>query len=206
MGTSPRGAAVQHPRLFHRPPHAPRVGRGGGRPRPRPAPRRGARLPPRSRGARRPGSSTWTRLRAQSQMDVSVAGEALGATEEGAARTTPLPGTKAVAGRTCRGFRIAAPQASLEVYVAQVGGGHRGLHGFSRVVGGGPRRSGPCSTSCGGSPGSPWRPASAPRCNGRERHHRHHRHQDRARAPRPGPVRHSRGLSPGRRSRPPEED
>ena len=63
------------------------------------------------------------RLRAQSQMDVGVAGEALGATEEGAARTTPLPGPKIVAGRSCRGFRIASASASLDVYVAEVGVG-----------------------------------------------------------------------------------
>ena len=78
-----------------------------------------------------------TRLRAQSQMDVSVAGEALGATEEGAARTTPLEGTKVIAGRTCRGFRIASAQASLEVYVAEVGVGIEAFTDFLEWSGAG---------------------------------------------------------------------
>ena len=81
---------------------------------------RGFRLDPEAKTA---SLVDLTRLRAQSQMDLSVAGEALGATEEGAARTTPLRATKVVAGRTCRGFQIASPQASLEVYVADVGVG-----------------------------------------------------------------------------------
>src|SRR6185295_9645539 len=78
-----------------------------------------------------------TRLRAQSQMDVSVAGEALGATEEGAARTTPLATTKVVAGRTCRGFRIASASASLEVYVADVGVGIEAFTDFLEWSGAG---------------------------------------------------------------------
>lgn len=78
-----------------------------------------------------------TRLRAQSQLDVSVAGEALGATEEGSARTTPLEGTKMVAGRTCRGFRIASASASLEVYVADVGVGIEAFTDFLEWSGAG---------------------------------------------------------------------
>ena len=78
-----------------------------------------------------------TRLRAQSQMDVGVAGEALGATEEGAARTTPLLGSKVIAGRTCRGFKIASAQASLEVYVAQIGVGIEAFTDFLEWSGAG---------------------------------------------------------------------
>ncbi len=61
------------------------------------------------------------RLREQSQLDLSAAGEALGAAVEGATRTTSLPGTRTIAGRACRGFRITAPEASLDLYVADLG-------------------------------------------------------------------------------------
>jgi hypothetical protein len=61
------------------------------------------------------------RLREQSQLDLSAAGEALGAAVEGAVRTTALPGRKTVAGRACRSYRIAGPQATLDLYVADLG-------------------------------------------------------------------------------------
>jgi hypothetical protein len=62
------------------------------------------------------------RLRAQSQLDLAVAGEAFGSGEE-EVRTTPLAGSRTVAGRTCRGYRITGPQARLDVYVADLGPG-----------------------------------------------------------------------------------
>ena len=103
-----------------------------------------------------------TRLRAQSQMDVGVAGEALGATEEGAARTTPLAGSKVVAGRTCRGFKIASAQASLEVYVAQVGVGIEAFTDFLEWSGAG-QSLGSLLDELRGFPAFPWKPAYAPR-------------------------------------------
>ncbi len=81
---------------------------------------RAFRLDPASKTARR---IDLERLREQSQLDLSAAGEALGAAGEGAVRTTSLSGTKTIAGRACRGFRIAAPQASLDLYVADLGPG-----------------------------------------------------------------------------------
>jgi hypothetical protein len=63
------------------------------------------------------------RLQAQSQLDLAVAGEALGAAEEAAVRTAPLAATRTVAGRTCRGYRLTGPQARLELYVADLGPG-----------------------------------------------------------------------------------
>ena len=95
---------------------------------------RGFRLDPEAKTA---SLVDLLRLRAQSQMDVSVAGEALGATEEGAARTTALRATKVVAGRTCRGFLIASPRASLEVYVAEVGVGIEAFTDFLEWSGAG---------------------------------------------------------------------
>ncbi|HEY6548073.1 MAG TPA: hypothetical protein VI589_09210, partial [Vicinamibacteria bacterium] len=81
---------------------------------------RAFRLDPASKTARR---LDLERLREQSQLDLSAAGEALGAAGEGAVRTTSLPGTRTIAGRVCRGYRIAAPQASLDLYVADLGPG-----------------------------------------------------------------------------------
>ena len=81
---------------------------------------RAFRLDPASKTARR---LDLERLREQSQLDLSAAGEALGAAGEGSVRTTSLPGTKTIAGRRCRGFRIAAPEASLDLYVADLGPG-----------------------------------------------------------------------------------
>ncbi|HUG53858.1 MAG TPA: DUF4412 domain-containing protein [Vicinamibacteria bacterium] len=58
------------------------------------------------------------RLRTQAQMDLSVAGDLMGAGEEARVRTAPLPGTRTIAGQACRGFRISGPSAVLELWVA----------------------------------------------------------------------------------------
>jgi hypothetical protein len=63
------------------------------------------------------------RLRAQSQLDLAVAGEALGAADEGTVRTTPLAATRTVAGHSCRGYRITGPQSRLDLYLADLGPG-----------------------------------------------------------------------------------
>jgi len=63
------------------------------------------------------------RLRAQSQLDLAVAGEALGAADEAAVRTAPLATTRTVAGRTCHGYRITGPQVLFDLYVADLGPG-----------------------------------------------------------------------------------
>lgn len=57
------------------------------------------------------------RLRARAQMDLALAGELMGGAE-GAARTTRLPAVKVVAGYSCRGYRIAAGSAAMELYVS----------------------------------------------------------------------------------------
>jgi hypothetical protein len=63
------------------------------------------------------------RLRVQSYLDLSTAGEALAGADEGSVRTTPLEGSRVLAGRTCRGFRLTGPGASLDLYVADLGPG-----------------------------------------------------------------------------------
>jgi uncharacterized protein DUF4412 len=57
-------------------------------------------------------------LREQARQDAATAGELMGAREEGEARTTPLPGTRTIAGHACRGYRIGAPSAVVEVWLA----------------------------------------------------------------------------------------
>lgn len=57
------------------------------------------------------------RLRARAQMDLALAGELMGGAE-GAARTTRLPSLKNVAGYSCRGYRIAAGGAAMELFVS----------------------------------------------------------------------------------------
>jgi hypothetical protein len=56
------------------------------------------------------------RLRARTQMDVSMAGDLMGVGEEGAARTTALKAGRTIAGYPCRGFRIRSGSAVLDVY------------------------------------------------------------------------------------------
>jgi len=57
------------------------------------------------------------RLRARAHLDASVAGDLMGGSEEGSARTSPLPAGKTVAGYACRGFRIRAPSLVMDVFV-----------------------------------------------------------------------------------------
>jgi hypothetical protein len=57
-------------------------------------------------------------LRDRARQDAATAGGLIGAIDPGDARTAALPGTRTIAGHVCRGFRITAPSAVLEVYVA----------------------------------------------------------------------------------------
>jgi hypothetical protein len=59
-----------------------------------------------------------TDLRDRARQDAATAGGLMGAVAPGDARTVPLPGTRTIAGHTCRGFRITVPSAVLEVHVA----------------------------------------------------------------------------------------
>jgi hypothetical protein len=54
-------------------------------------------------------------MRAQSRSDSALAGELMGAGEPDSVRTAPLPG-KTVAGYECRGWRLRAGSAVLDVY------------------------------------------------------------------------------------------
>ncbi len=58
------------------------------------------------------------RLRARAQMDLSLAGDLMGAGEDARVRTSALRGTRTIAGHVCRGFRISGPSAVLDLYVA----------------------------------------------------------------------------------------
>ncbi len=60
-----------------------------------------------------------SRLRARAHMDASVAGDLMGGSEEGSARTVALPVGKTVAGYACRGFRITAPSLVMDVFVTE---------------------------------------------------------------------------------------
>ena len=55
-------------------------------------------------------------LRARSHQDASVASSLIGAEDE--LRTTPLAGTRTIAGHACRGFRLRSRAASVELWVA----------------------------------------------------------------------------------------
>ena len=57
-------------------------------------------------------------LRARAQMDLSLAGDLMGAGDDARVHTTELPGAKTVAGHRCRGFRISGPSSVLDLYVA----------------------------------------------------------------------------------------
>jgi len=59
------------------------------------------------------------RLRMRSQLDLSMAGDLMGAGEEGSARTTPLVARRTIAGLRCRGFRISAGSTVMDLYVAE---------------------------------------------------------------------------------------
>lgn len=58
------------------------------------------------------------RLRARAQMDLSLAGDLMGAGEDARVRTSALRGTRTIAGHLCHGFRISGPSAVLDLYVA----------------------------------------------------------------------------------------
>jgi len=58
------------------------------------------------------------RLRARAQMDLSLAGDLMGAGEDARVRTSALRDTKTIAGHVCRGFRISGASATLDLYVA----------------------------------------------------------------------------------------
>jgi hypothetical protein len=58
------------------------------------------------------------RLRARAQMDLSLAGDLMGAGEDARVRTSALRETRTIAGHLCRGFRISGPSAVLDLYVA----------------------------------------------------------------------------------------
>ncbi|HEY4659496.1 MAG TPA: DUF4412 domain-containing protein, partial [Gemmatimonadaceae bacterium] len=55
-------------------------------------------------------------LRARSHEDASVASTLMGAEDE--LRTTPLAGTRTIAGHACSGFRLRSRAASVELWVA----------------------------------------------------------------------------------------
>lgn len=56
-------------------------------------------------------------LRAQSQLDLSMAGDLMGGAEN--VRTTRLPRDRTIAGYACKGYRIAARSTTLEVYTTR---------------------------------------------------------------------------------------
>jgi len=58
------------------------------------------------------------RLRARAQMDLSLAGDLMGAGEDARIRTAALREEKTIAGHACRGYRISGPSAVLDLYVA----------------------------------------------------------------------------------------
>lgn len=58
------------------------------------------------------------RLRARAQMDLSLAGDLMGAGEDARVQTSELKEGKTIAGHPCRGFRIRGPSAVLDLYVA----------------------------------------------------------------------------------------
>jgi hypothetical protein len=59
------------------------------------------------------------RLRARSQTDAAVAAGMTGGGEVGAVRSTPLEGSRTIAGHVCRGFRLTGPSIQMVVWVAE---------------------------------------------------------------------------------------
>ncbi|MFI5183707.1 MAG: DUF4412 domain-containing protein [Vicinamibacteria bacterium] len=61
------------------------------------------------------------RLRTQSQMDLSMAGDLMGAgaDDEAGARTRPLTTSRIIAGLPCEGFRITAGSTVMDLYVTR---------------------------------------------------------------------------------------
>ncbi len=58
-------------------------------------------------------------LRARSQADAAFAAGMMGGSEEGAVRTTPLEGSRTIAGHACRGFRLVGPSVQMVLWVAE---------------------------------------------------------------------------------------
>ena len=58
-------------------------------------------------------------LRERSQSDAAFAAGMMGGSEEGAVRTTPLTGTRQLAGHVCRGFRLKGPSVQMVLWVAE---------------------------------------------------------------------------------------
>jgi hypothetical protein len=59
------------------------------------------------------------RLRARSQMDLSMAGDLMGADAETPARTRPLGANRNVAGFVCEGFRVTTGSTVMDLYVTR---------------------------------------------------------------------------------------
>ena len=74
------------------------------------------RLDPRARTATQLDAN---RLRAQSQMDLAMAGDLMGGADEGAARSARLREPRTIAGYACEGYRITAGSTVMDVYVTR---------------------------------------------------------------------------------------
>lgn len=59
------------------------------------------------------------RLRARSQMDLSMAGDLMGTDAEVAARTRPLGANRIIAGFACEGFRVTTGSTVMDLYVTR---------------------------------------------------------------------------------------
>jgi Domain of unknown function (DUF4412) len=59
------------------------------------------------------------RLRARSQVDLSMAGDLMGADAEGSARTRPLGASRTIAGLPCEGFRLTTGSMVMDLYVTR---------------------------------------------------------------------------------------
>jgi len=59
------------------------------------------------------------RLRARSQMDLSMAGDLMGADAETPARTRPLGAKRTIAGFVCDGFRVTTGSTVMDLYVTR---------------------------------------------------------------------------------------
>jgi Domain of unknown function (DUF4412) len=59
------------------------------------------------------------RLRARSQVDLSMAGDLMGADSESPARTHPLGASRTIAGFSCQGFRLTTGSTVMDVYVTR---------------------------------------------------------------------------------------
>jgi hypothetical protein len=68
---------------------------------------------------RRAVAIDMARLRARSQMDLSMAGDLMGAEGEAPARTRPLGASRAIAGYVCEGFRVTTGSTVMDLYVTR---------------------------------------------------------------------------------------